>query len=154
MWVLFWIFFYERHKFYVSKIYLSSYFVAEQINTSKLETECSVQSIVLLTASNYKCEGGNKTNYFSHLVLATLPSSLKNNTSRSLILKVDRLQEMYENYINDKIFRYCLNMQQNIGKCWRSKELVCFDSAEFDSTTLFCSTSRKLNVCLWNLGAF
>lgn len=44
---------------------------------------------------------------------------------------------MYENNINDKIFRYCLNMQQNIEKCWRTEELVFFDSAKFDSTTSF-----------------
>lgn len=44
---------------------------------------------------------------------------------------------MYENNINDKIFRYCLNMQQNIEKCWRTEEFVFFDSATFDSTTVF-----------------
>lgn len=35
---------------------------------------------------------------------------------------------MYENNVNDKILVYCLNMQRNIKKCWRTEELVFFDS--------------------------
>lgn len=55
---------------------------------------------------------------------------------------------MYENNINDKIFRYCLNMQQNIEKCWRTEELVFFDSAKFDSTTPFAQLPENvMSVC-------
>lgn len=55
---------------------------------------------------------------------------------------------MYENNINDKIFRYCLNMQQNIEKFWRTEELVFFDSAKFDSTTSFAQLPENvMSVC-------